>query len=213
MWNVPSSWTIRTVVLLASACGPAFLWAGPSLAQVIEIAPDGEVSFYGAPAVFTGDGVVTIGRLERQATPPQPGPGDVSKAIRIAADRYGLSYDLLEAVAWKESRFRQSAVSPKGAIGVMQLMSTTATGLRVDPHDLFQNVSGGAGYLRQMLDRYDGNVQLALAAYNAGPGAVGRYGGIPPFRETRDYVAAILERMSETARLRPTPPLLILVSR
>ena len=86
------------------------------------------------------------------------------------------------------------AVSAKGARGIMQLMPGTAAELNVDVSDAFDNIRGGATYLRRQLDRFGGSVPLALAAYNAGPGAVLRYGGIPPYRETRNYVATILGR-------------------
>lgn len=127
---------------------------------------------------------------------------------------HGLSPALLAAVAWQESRGRNDAVSPKGAIGVMQLMPETARRLGVDPHDREDNIRGGARYLRQQIDRF-GSVPLALAAYNAGPGAVLRYGGIPPYRETQTYVASILARLGGGAPPAPIPvqtPLLIEVA-
>jgi soluble lytic murein transglycosylase-like protein len=93
------------------------------------------------------------------------------------------------------------AVSAKGALGVMQLMPGTAAELGVDPRNPADNIRGGAIYLRQQLDRF-GSVPLALAAYNAGPGAVIRYGGVPPFRETRDYVSKIMSRLDPITRAR-----------
>lgn len=128
------------------------------------------------------------------------GAGDVPAAavehrdlLRAIAQREGVPVNLLAAVAWSESNFRPEAESPAGAIGMMQLMPGTAAGLGVDPHNLVENVTGGARYLRQMLDRF-GRVDLALAAYNAGPGAVDRHGGIPPFEETQNYVQKVLAR-------------------
>jgi soluble lytic murein transglycosylase-like protein len=101
-----------------------------------------------------------------------------------------------------------SAVSPKGALGVMQLMPGTAAEMGVRADDLEDNIRGGALYLRLQLDRFGGSVPLALAAYNAGPGAVLRYGGIPPYRETRDYVARIMQRWRPPSAAAPTVRLL-----
>jgi soluble lytic murein transglycosylase-like protein len=122
---------------------------------------------------------------------------DVRQHIQVAAARYGINSALVDAVAWQESRYNPRARSSAGAIGVMQLMPGTARQLGVsNPHDVRQNVAGGAAYLRQQLERFGNNVPLALAAYNAGPGAVMKYGGIPPYRETQDYVRQIMRRMS-----------------
>jgi soluble lytic murein transglycosylase-like protein len=114
--------------------------------------------------------------------------------------RFDLSPSLLEAVVWQESRWREDAVSPVGARGLAQLMPGTARYLGVDPADPFQNLEGGARYLREQLDRFGGNLEKALAAYNAGPGRVERAGGIPNIRETQNYVAAIMGRLANHAR-------------
>lgn len=109
-----------------------------------------------------------------------------------AASTHGIDPRLLAAVARRESRFTPTAVSPVGAQGVMQLMPATARQLGVtDSFDARQNILGGAKYLRMLLDTFEGDLDLTLAAYNAGPGAVRKYKGIPPYKETRAYVAAI----------------------
>ena len=128
---------------------------------------------------------------------PVQGSSNVRQHIKVAADRYGISSDLVDAVAWQESRYNPRARSSAGAMGVMQLMPGTARQLGVtNPHDVGQNVLGGAAYLRAQLERFDNNVPFALAAYNAGPGAVMKYGGIPPYRETQNYVRQIMRRLS-----------------
>ena len=110
------------------------------------------------------------------------------------AGKHAISPALVRAVIQAESAWNTRAVSSKGALGLMQLMPATAEQLGVtDPFDPVQNIRGGVQYLRWLLDRYDGNAELALAAYNAGPGAVDRYGRqVPPFRETRAYVKKIV---------------------
>ncbi len=116
--------------------------------------------------------------------------------FREVEARFGLPSGLVEAVARVESGFDPCAVSPAGALGLMQLMPGTARALGVlDPFDPVQNVEAGARYLRQLLDRFGGDLQLALAAYNAGPGAVERYRGIPPYPETQAYVKKVLALM------------------
>lgn len=112
-------------------------------------------------------------------------------AVTQAAEKWGLPPDLLRRLVRKESGGNQAARSPAGAIGLTQLMPETARALGVNPNDAAQNLDGGAHYLRQQLDRF-GSVGKALAAYNAGPGAVQKYGGVPPFKETQDYVRSIM---------------------
>lgn len=119
--------------------------------------------------------------------------GDTNSLIKEAAARYQVDPRLVAAVAQTESGGNQEAVSPAGAVGVMQLMPDTAAGLGVNPYDKRQNIEGGAKYLRQMMDTFGGDVQKAVAAYNAGPQAVKEYNGIPPYRETQDYVNKVLD--------------------
>lgn len=124
--------------------------------------------------------------------------------IEAAALRFDLSADFLTAVIRQESGFNPRAVSPRGAIGLMQLMPATAAELGVDPFDPAANIFGGAAYLRRQLDRFDGRIDLALAAYNAGAGAVNRHGGVPPYAETQAYVARSLDRLSANTDPQPT---------
>ncbi|REJ80007.1 MAG: lytic transglycosylase domain-containing protein [Acidobacteria bacterium] len=145
--------------------------------------------------------VITGGGSPRASASPGSGivvvrrdpPGDLAELFAREARVQGLDRRLVEAVAQVESAFDIAALSSKGAIGVMQLMPETARELGVDdPWDPAENVSGGTRYLRRMLDRFGGHLEHALAAYNAGPSAVERYGGIPPYRETVDYVKKVL---------------------
>lgn len=141
---------------------------------------------------FAVDGVSVAGGRRPVGTPPSLSP-QMRQAFEDTAERYGLDVNLLLAVSWQESAFNPNAVSHAGAIGLMQLMPGTAAGLGVDPTNPLQNLDGGARYLRQQIDRF-GSVELALAAYNAGPGAVQKHGGIPPFQETQDYVPKVMAR-------------------
>jgi soluble lytic murein transglycosylase-like protein len=150
-------------------------------------------------------GVLYVSNVDsRQGAPPTTRPvregpvprsGDTFRHLILqAAERYALAPKLVESVIRVESNFEPRAVSPKGARGLMQLMPGTAKLLGVqDAFDVGQNIEGGVRHLRGLLDRYSGNVALALAAYNAGAEAVARHGGIPPFAETQAYVARILQ--------------------
>lgn len=122
-------------------------------------------------------------------------PAELRRLATETAKRHGLDPELVVAVAAVESAFRPAAVSPKGAQGLMQLMPATARELGVaDALDPAANLDGGTRYLRGLLVKYDGDLPKALAAYNAGPGAVERHQGIPPYKETRDYVRNVLRR-------------------
>ena len=119
-------------------------------------------------------------------------PTDPKILLKKAAEDSGLPSALVESVARVESNFRSDAVSPKGALGIMQLMPETAKKLSADPTDPEQNTQAGARLLRELLLRYDGDVAKALAAYNAGAEAVDRYHGIPPYPETQNYVNQVI---------------------
>jgi len=134
-------------------------------------------------------------------SPPPPAPPmveaplpalDSRTLVHDAAVRTGLPPAFVESVARVESAMRPQAVSPKGAVGVMQLMPSTARALSADPRDPAQNIDAGARLLRDLLIKYDGDVVKALSAYNAGAGAVDRYRGMPPYAETQNYVDKVI---------------------
>lgn len=177
------------------AAGVLLVLAGPAPlhAQVLEIGDDGVAR--------------PVGGGWSRAAPARPlrAPTSLRAKIEAAAAATDLDADFLEAVARTESGLDPAAISPAGAIGVMQLMPATAAALGVDPHDARQNILGGARYLRAQLDRFDGRIDLALAAYNAGADRVVQYGGVPPFRETRTYVRRNLDRLADASEASPSP--------
>ena len=155
--------------------------------------------------VILGLILIMKGSTQQSGAGPQPGdvtslPVDQVQALLVdAANRYGIDQSLVLAVARQESNFNQQARSGAGAIGVMQLEPATASDLSVDPYDVYQNIDGGVRYLAQLLGQYSGDVSLALAAYNSGPGNVAKYGGVPPFPETQNYVASVLSFQEQYA--------------
>lgn len=188
----------------------------PAKADVMQIDGDGARWVSGAlanaPVVHgvTG-GVSDIVELSADFAVPDQAVADTARqaqavpqtyAAKVAelSRRFDLSPALIEALVWQESRWRSDAVSPVGARGLAQLMPGTARQMGVNPHDPFANLEGGARYLREQLDRFDGDLEKALAAYNAGPGRVTAANGIPRIRETQQYVAAIMGRLSNHSR-------------
>jgi soluble lytic murein transglycosylase-like protein len=140
----------------------------------------------------------SLGSLFSPQSEPSPA---LARMIDETSRRYGVDAALVHAIVRAESGFDHLAVSSKGAQGLMQLMPMTASEVGVrDAFQPRQNLEGGVSYLRELLDRFSGNTRLALAAYNAGPGAVDAYGGVPPFGETRDYVSRVFRYRDEHLR-------------
>lgn len=163
--------------------------------------------------LYTGTGstelpaaMVTAFEREEYAPPkpaaaaPAPATGlDLRRLVEQAARKYGLPPTFLHSVVKAESAYRADAVSPKGAVGLMQLMPGTARQLGADPANPVENVDAGARYLRELLDKYDRGAWRALAAYNAGPGAVDKHNGVPPYRETREYIRRVMQEYQKLA--------------
>jgi soluble lytic murein transglycosylase-like protein len=141
------------------------------------------------------------------APAPQPEqPTPIEEAVERIATRHALPPELLHSVIKVESNYNPYAVSPKGALGMMQLIPATARRFGVgDVFDPVKNIEGGAKYLRYLLDLYNGNYPLALAAYNAGEGAVAKHGGVPPYRETQDYLRLVKKQLDRKTAAKPAP--------
>ena len=142
----------------------------------------------GAPEATVSAPAVPQAAIPAKASAPELPPEQLANA---AAAKYGLPPSLVRSVMKAESGFQPRAVSPKGAVGLMQLMPGTAQTLGVNPFDPAQNVDAGTRYLRALLEKYNGALRHALAAYNAGPAAVEKHGGVPPFAETLDYIRRV----------------------
>jgi hypothetical protein len=139
-------------------------------------------------------------------TPLPPAALDPKTLVDAAARNSAIPQKLLRSVVAAESAYRPDAVSPKGALGLMQLMPATASTYGADPKDPAQNVAAGTAYLRDLLLKYEGDVPKALAAYNAGPGAVAKYQGVPPYRETNAYVSRVIRNWLNTPKpFTPSP--------
>lgn len=182
-------------VMQIEADGARWIAGGPEAVPVTEVAPQTEKTVE-LPADFAVPNEAIANAARQAGLIPVHYVAKVHELSR----RFDLSPALIEALVWQESRWRANAVSPKGARGLAQLMPGTAKELGVNPNDPFANLEGGARYLREQLDRFDGNLEKALAAYNAGPGRVIKANGVPRIRETQQYVSAIMGRLSNHSR-------------
>lgn len=154
---------------------------------------DFDSAFEAATVIYAKPSSSEAQSLASSGTGSIKSPASMDAIFKEAADTYGVSENLLKAVAKAESDFNPNCTSGAGAMGIMQLMPSTAKELGVtDAYDTRQNIMGGAKLLSNLLDKYNGNTSLALAAYNAGSGNVDKYGGIPPFKETQNYVSKIM---------------------
>lgn len=200
----------RLPIRISVGCALIALTAisSPAYSQVLEIGTDGTVFRRDGAGAATweiadpsavpmedanipdvpGEALTTVGRAEV--------PARYAAMVDKAAGLAGISPALLSALVWQESRWNPSAVSPKGATGLTQLMPGTARELGVNPSEPFQNLVGGARYFRQVLESFDYNVEKALAAYNAGPDRVRKANGVPRITETQLYVASVMKRAS-----------------
>ena len=197
--------------LVPAALAVVFLVAVPASAETYRfVEVDGTVHFTNTPTDPQYQRMGFTSGTERgwlQLPLALPDLAPYAREIREAAERYGVEEALIKAVIRVESGFNSRAVSPKGARGLMQLMPGTASMLGVrDSFDPRQNIDGGVRHLRGLIDRFGNDLKLALAAYNAGEQAVVNNGGIPPYRETRDYVTRILGLFSPTPAVAAPPP-------
>jgi len=198
--------SMRSLVLAVLLTFPALAGEYAVLSNGFRMRVDSHETVSGLVVLHMGQGTLQlppelISQFEKDdyVPPPvpsqpviEPAPLSPREMVAEAARRAGLPPKFVESVAAVESAFRSGAVSPKGAIGIMQLMPATAAAHGVDPHNPQQNVEAGAMYLRELLLKCNGDVVKALAAYNAGAGAVDRYKGLPPYPETQAYIQRVL---------------------
>lgn len=212
MWRSAGLLTILLVILTPGIYGAESVYLTNGFTIEVEShTREGQAYIFHNGAGTTEIPVAEVLRIEYLATPDQSVKDDKTgpvaslspdAIVRKAAVEQGILEDFVYSVAKVESGFRQNSVSAKGAVGLMQLMPSTALSLGIDSSKATSNAAGGARYLRELLLRYHGNSALALAAYNAGPGAVAKYKGIPPYAETRAYVVRVLKEYERQTNAR-----------
>jgi soluble lytic murein transglycosylase-like protein len=203
---------MKTLLLTLSLTLPAFAGEFAVLTTGYRLHADRHESDGASVRLYQKDGgfaemaASMVMRFEQEVNPPAAAPPPAAEVkpvvvertprelVDAAARKNGLPPGFVHSVVAAESGYRSDAVSPKGAVGLMQLMPATAQAYGADPRDPAQNVEAGAAYLRQLLIKYDGDPRRALAAYNAGPGAVDRYNGVPPYAETQTYIERVLRK-------------------
>lgn len=186
---------MKAVTLLVSLLVPALLTSAPPApaGSIYKHVDENGVTHFTNVPTSPEYQVVSLPELRKFSPAPATAAGSYEQMIRTASRIYGLDHRLVRAVIKAESNFDPGAVSHKGAMGLMQLMPETARDMGVkDPFDPLQNIFGGVRYLKFLMDRFDNSLFLALAAYNAGPEAVVKHGGIPPFEETNAYLRRVL---------------------
>lgn len=198
---LPAAGRAETAWLAAEAQAQEARWAAqqghspappPARVQPHPVRPSSTAIVTRPPLVARYTSRRPVQRPPAAGRPRTPDEVALAQLIRDQAQRHRIDPLLVKAVILAESAGRRDATSPKGALGLMQLMPATARRFGVtDPYDPAQNVAGGTRYLRWLLDRFDGDATRALAGYNAGEGAVDRHGGVPPYRETRNYVRVV----------------------
>jgi soluble lytic murein transglycosylase-like protein len=217
---------VRTLVAILALAGSAFAGEYAVLGSGFRIHVDHHQADGNVVRLYSGGGVTELGAeaiagFEADEIVPEKAPEPTALAapaavapnprvlVEAAARKHGLPPAFLHSVVAAESGYRADAVSPKGAIGLMQVMPATARAYGADPSIPEQNVDAGAQYLRDLLLKYQGDdhqVSRALAAYNAGPGAVERFDGVPPYQETQDYVARVIRDYAKRQTISPKMP-------
>jgi soluble lytic murein transglycosylase-like protein len=203
---------MKTLLLTLSLTLPVFAGEFAVLTTGFRLHADRHESDGASVRLYQKDGgfaemaASMVMRFETEVDPPvapAPSAPEVKPAavernprelVEAAARKNGLPPHFVHSVVAAESGYRSDAVSPKGAVGLMQLMPATAQAYGADARDPAQNVEAGTAYLRELLIKYDGDPRRALAAYNAGPGAVDRYNGVPPYAETQTYIERVLRK-------------------